>query len=43
MIAPEDVAVGFMFAGLAVAGAFIGRFAYQFFRDLDKPDRFDIY
>jgi len=41
---PEDVAVGFMFFGLAIGGAFIGRFAYHFAKELkDKPDRFDIY
>jgi len=40
MMAPEDVAVGFMFAGLAIAGAFIGRAIYK---QLSKPDRFDIF
>ena len=44
LMAPEDVAVGFMFLGLAIGGAFIGRFAYHFTKELkDKPDRFDIY
>jgi hypothetical protein len=43
-MAPEDVAVGLMFLGLAIGGAFIGRFAYHFAKELkDKPDRFDIY
>jgi hypothetical protein len=43
-MAPEDVAVGFMFLGLAIGGAFIGRFAYHFYREIqDKPDRFDIF
>ena len=42
-MAPEDVAVGFMFLGLAIGGAFIGRFAYNFCKELDKPDRFDIF
>ena len=44
VMAPEDVAVGFMFLGLAIGGAFIGRFAYHFYREIqDKPDRFDIF
>jgi hypothetical protein len=43
-MAPEDVAVGLMFLGLAIGGAFIGRFAYHFYREIaDKPDRHDIY
>jgi hypothetical protein len=42
-MAPEDVAVGFMFLGLAIGGALIGRFAYDFWKELDKPDRFDIF
>ena len=37
---PEDVAVGFMFLGLAVVGAFIGRAIYK---QLSKSDRFDIF
>lgn len=44
VMAPEDFAVEFMFLGLAIGGAFIGRFAYHFYREItDKPDRFDIY
>jgi hypothetical protein len=42
-MAPEDVAVGFMFLGLAIGGAFIGRFAYHFYQELNKKDRFDIF
>jgi len=39
-MAPEDVAVGFMFFGLAIGGALIGRAIYK---QLSKPDRFDIF
>jgi hypothetical protein len=37
---PEDVAVGFMFLGLSIGGAFIGRAIYK---QLSKHDRFDIF